>query len=417
MKKRKARKIFLIIISLALFVYALPVSAITSRGACAIDVTTGETVYEHNADEPLAPASMTKFMTVYIVFDKMREGNFSKDTLITCSKDAAAFSVKPGASNIPLAANEKYSVDELIGAALVPSACSAAYLMAEYIAGSQEEFVKLMNNYVYKLGLEAYYADSTGLSNSNRISARSMATLAAKAVNEFPEILDYTSRPYITVHGTRYRNTNNLLPGKIYEYKGADGLKTGTTDLAGYCITATAERDGMRVVGVTMKSTSADSRYTDIHDILNAGFKKADTLRPKVLADTTKIYIDGAEIPSLYANTEQPETVIFAEHLENFGFDINYDAENRIVYLTKNTEKSFSPMDADIYNDYSHSIHQNSSLKVILTDSEKSYEFERVYDLSGYAAIPTAELEGLYEYNWSSEEMSGYFVITDKTAR
>lgn len=403
------KKIFSLALATVLLLETAPALAITSRGACAIDVATGEAVYEYNADLASAPASMTKFMTVYIVYDKMREGVLNKDTLITCSKAAASFSKNGYASNIPLTAGTQYSVDELIGAALVPSACSAAYLMAEYIAGSQEKFVDMMNFYVYKLGLEAFYADSTGLSNQNRITARSMAKLARAAVSEFPDILNYTSQPSITFRGTKYKNTNNLLPGRIYAYKGADGLKTGTTSLAGYCITATAERDGTRVVAVTMDSSSATSRYQDIRDILDSAFSNAEKLRKKVVADTTKMYIDGYEIPSQYVTGENPETVIFAEHLENFGFSIDYNAQTRTVHLSKNAGQPYNTMNTSDFDSFCAKVIENSSLKVILTDGDTAYTFDKVYDLSGYAAIPTSELEKLYEYSWNTEQMSGYF--------
>lgn len=403
------KKIFSLVLAAVLLFQAAPALAITSRGACAIDVATGTVVYEHNADEAFAPASMTKFMTVYIVYDKIREGVLNKDTLITCSKAAASFSKTSYASNITLTVGTQYSVDELIGAALVPSACSAAYLLAEYISGSQEKFVDMMNLYVYKLGLEAFYADSTGLSNQNRITARSMAKLARAAVSEFPDILNYTSQPSITFRGTTYKNTNNLLPGRTHAYKGADGLKTGTTSLAGYCITATAERDGTRVVAVTMDSSSANSRYQDIRDILDSAFSNAEKLRKKVLADTTKMYIDGYEIPSQYVTGENPETVIFAEHLENFGFSIDYNAQTRTVHLSKNVGQPYNMMNTSYFDSFYARVIEDSNLKVILTDGDTAYTFNKVYDLSGYAAIPTSELEKLYEYSWNTEQMSGYF--------
>ncbi len=385
--------------------------ALTSKAACAMDVYSGRVLYEYNADEPLAPASMTKVMTAYIVYDKMDKGEFDKTTQIVCSENAAALSQDPVATNVPLTAGEAYTVDELLGAMLLPSACAACTLMGEYISGSEEEFAKLMNQYVYYLGLEAYYDDASGLSDNNRISARSMAKLAARFIREYPDVLSYTSQPYIEFRGKRYSNTNSLLPGKSYEYLGADGLKTGTTTLAGRCLTATAVRDGKRIVGVTMRSTSASARYTDIHSILDAGFAATD--RSGVYADPIKIFIDDAQVPGFYHEGEVSEAVVLAENLASYGFDIHYSAEERTVYLNRDKQKQIVPLPTDDFADGQKlaDVAEDSDLRVVLNDDGYIYRFERVYDLSGYAAIPVAELANIYKYEWDDNSMSGHFSI------
>ncbi len=413
MKKIRNMK-FMALIMLFMQIFSFSAQALTSGGACALDAETGEVLFEYNADKPLVPASMTKFLTLYITFDKMNEGKFDKNTMITCTKTAADFSRAPGASNIPLNAGTAYSVHELISAAAVPSSCSAAYLLGEYIAGSEEEFVKLMNEYVYNLGLEAYYTDSSGVSIYNRITPRSMAKLGAKFINDYPDILNYTSAPYINFRGKTYKNTNNLLPGRTYEYPGADGLKTGTNGPAGSCLTATAQRDGVRVVAVTMRSVGS-SRYTDMHTILNTAFEKEKALRVNILPDTTKMFIDGAEIPSMYSTGETQNTVILAEHLAGYGFDVVYSHEERTVFITRNAKKEITPVSCEEFEEFTSPTIRNSNLKVILTDGDKTLEFGTVYDLSGYAAIPILELCELYDYTWSTPEMSGYFTSKQKT--
>lgn len=385
--------------------------ALTSKGACAIDTYSERVLFEHNADEAFAPASMTKVMTVYIIYDKMRQGVFDKNTEIVCSENAARRSKDPEATNVPLIAGEKYTVDELIGAIMIPSACASCTLMGEYISGSEEEFAKLMNNYVYWLGLEAYFDDASGLSDNNRITARSMAKLGARMIKDFPDILNYTSRTYITFRGKKYDNTNELLAGGRYEYSGADGLKTGTTTLAGRCLTATAVRDDRRIVGVTMGSTSGKARYTDIHEILNAGFNSDGIFDEIVCADNTKVFIDGQEIPSLCYTGEKTDTVIFAEHLENYGFNIYYNGQERTVYIVRDKQKDAFPVDAAQFEGYSASVLEGSDLKVILDDDGYLYEFKDVYDLSGYAAISVDELKRMYKYTWDQNTMSGYFKI------
>lgn len=384
--------------------------AITSKGACAMDVYTEEVLYEYNADEPLAPASMTKVMTAYIIYDYMEQGKFNKTTEVTCSAYAARQSRLSGATNVPLTAGEKYTVDELIAAIMIPSACASCTLMGEFIAGSEAKFADLMNEYVYKLGLEAFYADASGLSNNNRITARSMAKLGARFIRDYPDILTYTSMPSFQFRGKTYHNTNSLLPGKGYEYEGADGLKTGTTTLAGRCLTATAERDGTRIVGVTMRSTSSKARYTDIITILDAGFEEvAKRPKEKIYADTIKIFMGDAEIPSFCHESAEPETVIFAEHLENYGFDIYYDAEQRIVHITRDKQKAVAPLATEPFDNFSSYVTGKSDLRVILNDDGYVYEFDNVYDLSGYAAIPVSEVARMYRYTWNNATTSGHF--------
>lgn len=410
--KKYSRAVMSVIAAVLIITQTVSVFALTSKGACAMDVYTGDVLFEYNADEALAPASMTKVMTTYILYDKMNQGAFDKDTEITCSENAARLSRDSVATNVPLVAGEKYTVDELIGAIMIPSACAACTLVGEYISGSEEKFAKLMNQYVYQLGLEAYYDDASGLSDNNRITARSMAKLGARFIRDYPDILNYTSLPSFTFRGRTYSNTNYLLPGNDYTYEGADGLKTGTTTLAGRCLTATAERDGKRIVGVTMRSTSTKARYTDIIAILDAGFSATEAIvQEKVYADTIKMYIDNLEIPSFYYECENPGTLVFAEHLDGYGFDIRYDAAEHTVYVTRDKQKPAAPVDSTAYDDFLAVPREGSNLRVVLNDDGYVYEFTAVYDLSGYAAISVDELENIYRYIWNTETMSGSFKV------
>lgn len=410
----KNKKIAVSILTILLIItQSISAFALTSKGACAVDAYTGETLFEYNADEALAPASMTKVMTVYIVYDLMNQGVFDKSTQIVCSGNAAKLSRDSVATNVPLVAGESYTVDELIGAMMIPSACAACTLVGEYISGSEEDFAKLMNLYVYKLGLEAYYDDASGLSDNNRITARSMAELGARFVREYPDILNYTSLPRFTFRGKVYENTNSLLAGKSYAYDGADGLKTGTTTLAGRCLTATAERDGRRIVGVTMRSTSGAARYTDITEILNAGFSAAPTKAKenKVVATYTKIHINNAEIPSFCYEGDNSKTLILSENLEGYGFNIIYDASDNIVYVTRDKQRAIAPVSTELYENFSAVPEKNSKLRVIINDDGYMYEFKEVYDLNGFAAISVDELGAIYRYNWDFSTLIGKFAV------
>ncbi len=411
MIKRKLCPVISAMLLVIFIIQPISAAALTSKGACAIDAYSERVLFEYNADTAFAPASMTKVMTAYIIYDKMRQGMFDKNTEIVCSENAAKLSRDSVATNVPLVAGEKYTVDELIGAIMIPSACAACTLVGEYISGSEQEFAKLMNSYVYWLGLEAYYDDASGLSDNNRITARSMAKLGARMIKEFPDILNYTSRPYITFRGKKYENTNALLAGEKYEYSGADGLKTGTTTLAGRCLTATAVRDGRRIVGVTMGSTSASARYTDIHEILNAGFGADEGAAATVSADSTRLFIDGNEIPSFCYTGEKSEAVIFAEQLENYGFNIYYNGQERTLYIIRDKQKEIITIDVAQFKDYTADVLAGSNLRVILDDDGYIYEFKAVYDLSGYAAISVNELSKMYRYIWDENTMTGHFNI------
>ena len=414
----KHKRIVSVITVLLLLANCTCAFALTSSGACAIDASTNQVLFEHNAHLPLTPASMTKVMTAYIIYDKMDQGLFDKSTLITCSKNAATLSMDSDATNVPLVEGEQYSIDELIGAIMLPSACASCTLMGEYISGSEEAFAQLMNEYAASLGLDAYFEDASGLSDNNWITPYSMALLGSKFIQEYPDILNYTSLPYFTFRGKKYNNTNLLLSGKSYEYSGADGLKTGTTTKAGKCLVATAKRDGHRIVGVTMHSTTTKSRYTDITEILNTGFWEIDNRYYSLFADNIKIFIDNAEIPGFHYRGGLGEEIIFAETLANYGFDIHYDGNSRTVYVIRDKQKPISPVPDTLYREYATgqkvaSFIKNSDLKVVLDDDGYLYEFEMVLDLGGYAGISVDELKKVYNYQWISADMSGYFKINN----
>ncbi len=386
--------------------------AITSSGACAIDVETGNILYEYNADTPLAPASMTKVMTAYIIYDKIRTGDLTKDTYITCSENAAKLSRDPVATNVPLVEGEAYSIDELLYAIMLPSACAACTLVGEYISGSEEEFAKLMTSYATDLGLNAYYEDASGLSDNNRITPRSQAQLAAIFIREFPDILNYTSAKSCNFRGKTYNNTNQLLPGKSYPYEGADGMKTGTTTLAGKCLTATAKRGDTRIVGVTMRSTTTTSRYTDIHEILDAGFTAIGDLKNTLYSNSADIYINGMEIPSYYCGDNDGESIILAENLAGYGFDIHYDSQTNTVYIKRQKQNDFSPINDGLTPNSKFAVaNRNSSIKVQIDNDGYYYGFKKLYDIGGYVGISVDELKNVFKYEWKSSTNSGHFGI------
>ncbi|KXH86692.1 serine hydrolase [Sporosarcina sp. HYO08] len=247
-------------------------------GAILIDADSGKILYEENADASLGIASMTKMMTEYILFEAIRDGKVSWDQEYQVTDYTYAVSQDRRLSNVPLRRDGSYTIRELYEALAIYSANAATIAIAETIAGTETEFLKLMDAKAKELGLEDYkFVNSTGLNNSdlqgmhpqgtgpndeNVMPAKSVARLAFHLLKDFPEVLETTKiNTKMFREGTtdeiKMDNWNFMLPGFVYEYAGVDGLKTGTTDFAGHCFTGTATKDGKRVIAVVMKAVDA----------------------------------------------------------------------------------------------------------------------------------------------------------------
>lgn len=247
---------------------------IRADSAIVIDADTGETLFQKNADSMMVPASMTKVMTAYLIFEELEAGNLTLDTMVPISAKNAQLSrdaVNYPAS-VPLVAGSTVSVDTLLKLILLPSASASCIVMAEYISGTEAAFVDRMNATAKRLGMTAEYKNCHG-AHVHYITARSQATLVKAFIDRFPQVLEYTSMPSMTFNGRTYANTNKLLPGGAYAYEGATGFKTGTIAAAGYCLSASAERDGHRIISVVMHSDNDVTRHTDSRTILDYGFR------------------------------------------------------------------------------------------------------------------------------------------------
>lgn len=246
------------------------------RADCAIviDADTGETLYQKNADTMMVPASMTKVMTAYLIFEELEAGRLTLDTQVPISSRHAQISrdsVNYPAS-VPLTAGSALTVDTLLKLILLPSASASCVVMAEYISGTEAAFVQRMNETAKELGMTADYKNCHG-AKVHYITPRSQAILVKAFLDRFPQVLDYTSLSSMYFNGRTYSNTNKLLPGGAYAYEGADGFKTGTISAAGYCLSATAQRDGHRIISVVMHSDNDKTRHTDSRTILDYGFR------------------------------------------------------------------------------------------------------------------------------------------------
>lgn len=247
--------------------------------AILIDADTGKILYEKNSESPLGIASMTKMMTEYLLFEAIEEGKISWDQQYSVTDYTYKISQDRRLSNVPLRQDGSYSIQELYEAMAIYSANAATIAIAETIAGTEENFVKLMNEKAEEMGLEGYkFVNSTGLNNEdlqgmhpastgasdeNVMPAKSVAILAYNLMKDYPEVLETTKIPKKTFReGTsdaiEMSNWNWMLPGLVYEYEGVDGLKTGTTNFAGHSFTGTAQKNGMRVIAVVMKAVDAN---------------------------------------------------------------------------------------------------------------------------------------------------------------
>ncbi len=241
-----------------------------AKSAIMIEASTGEILFQKNKDEKLAPASMTKMMSMILIMEEIENGNLKWDEMITASERASSM----GGSQIFLKAGEKMSVEDLLKGVAIASGNDAVVALAERIAGSEEAFVKRMNARGKDLGLKnTNFVNATGLTADNHYSSSYDMSLIAKELVKHEKILEFTGtyEDYLrkdTKSPFWLVNTNRLVRFK----EGVDGLKTGFTNEAGYCLTATMKKDGMRLITVVMKEETANKRSADTTKMLDYGF-------------------------------------------------------------------------------------------------------------------------------------------------
>ena len=241
---------------------------LTSRAALLMEKTTGQILFAQNEHEKLEPASVTKIMTLLLTMDAIDSGALAYDDVVTVSANAAGM----GGSQVFLAEGEQITVEELLKCVCVSSGNDAAVALAEKVAGVTELFVEQMNNRARGLGIDdADFVTPTGLAAEGHVtSAHDIALMSRERLTKHPDIRSFTTIWTDSIRGGTFdlANTNKL----IRRYDGATGLKTGYTASAGYCISATAEREGMELIAVVMKGETADKRNADAKALLNYGF-------------------------------------------------------------------------------------------------------------------------------------------------
>lgn len=247
---------------------------IAAESAVLMEASTGEVLYEKNPHKALPPASITKIMTLLLIYENQKAGKFGWDDMVQVSQHAASM----GGSQVFLEPGEEQTAADLTKCIVIASANDAAVAMAEFIGQSEEGFVKMMNQRAKELGMEdTVFLNACGLDTSGHVSsAHDIAIMSRELIVNFPEIREYTTIWMDTItHKTRkgesefgLTNTNKLIKW----YSGATGLKTGSTGLAKYCVSATAERDGMELIAVIMAAPSNTERFQEAMKLLDYGF-------------------------------------------------------------------------------------------------------------------------------------------------
>ncbi len=281
-------KRFLSLLLIIALVLCVPVSAADydARSYILMEASTGRVLLEENADEALPPASVTKIMTLLLIMEAVADGRLRWDEMVQTSEYAASM----GGSQVFLEPGEEMPVSEMVKCVVVASANDAAVALAEKVAGSEEAFVKRMNERAAELGMtNTVFLNTNGLDDDvdgHVTSARDIAIMSRELITKHPQILELSSIWMDTIRDGAFglTNTNRL----VRFYRGANGLKTGSTSKAKFCISATAERDGMQLIAVVMASPTRDTRNETAKKLLDYGFAnyEALTLAAKTLPET-----------------------------------------------------------------------------------------------------------------------------------
>lgn len=288
---------------------------VESPSVILMEASTGKTVYEKNADETLHPASITKIMTLILIFDALSENKITLDENVTVSEHAASM----GGSQVFLEAGEKQTVNTMIKCISVASANDASVAMAEHIWGSEQTFVDKMNERAQGLGMSGtHFVNCCGLdTDGHMMTARDVAIMSRELITRYPQIHEYSGIWMDTItHSTRrgesefgLSNTNKL----IKQYEWATGLKTGSTGLAKCCLSATAEKDGIELIAVVMAAPNSKTRFKDAISLLNYGYGVVDIYRDNAWLSQEKIAVHGGKSDSVTCRKNNEFVYVFTE--------------------------------------------------------------------------------------------------------
>lgn len=294
--------------------------AVTAPSAILMEMTTGTVLYEKDADTARPPASVTKVMTMLLIFDALAEGKIQLEDKVTTSEYASSM----GGSQVFLETGEKQTVETLLKCISVASANDACVAMAEYISGNEEEFVRQMNLRAEGLGMKhTHFVNCNGLdAEGHETSARDIALMSRELLLKYPEIHNYCTIWMENITHTTSKgssefgltNTNKLI--RQYEY--ATGLKTGSTGKAKFCVSATAEKNGVSLIAVIMGAEDSKARFKDAVTLLNYGFGKCQMYTDEKMPSLDPISVTGGIQESISLEYEKKFT-----YLDTTGANLN----------------------------------------------------------------------------------------------
>lgn len=294
---------------------------VSAKSYILIDADSGEIIVEHNSDDMLPPASLTKLMTAYIVENEVAEGNVKLFDEVPVSVKAW----KTGGSKMFIKEGTNVLLEDLLKGVIIQSGNDASIALAEYISGSEEAFADVMSQQAVALGMSnTSFMNSTGLpAEGHYSSARDLSTLALAIIKDHPDLYKLYSEKYFTYNNIRQPNRNRLL----WRDKSVDGMKTGHTEAAGYCLVASAKRGDMRLISVVMGTNSEDARAKETQKLLNYGFR---------YYQTHELYKAGQVLN---------ETKVWGGAIDNFTLGV---ADNIIVTIPRGHK---SELDAELIVD------------------------------------------------------------------
>ncbi len=300
--------------------------AVNSKSAILLDFDTGTVMFQKNESEQLAPASMTKIMSMLLIMEAIDNGQISFDSEVTISENAASM----GGSQVFLEAGEVYKVQELLKGIAIASGNDAVVAMAEFIAGSVEKFVGMMNDRASSLGLiHTVFKNPHGLDAEGHVSTAHDMAMIARELLKHEKILEFTSiyEDYLKKpdgSSTWLVNTNKL----VRFYDGVDGLKTGFTSTAGYCLTATARKNNLRLIAVVMGASTSEKRSSDISSMLNYGFnsyKIGVILKNDAVLGTKRVENGHKETAEIVLVKDFTKLLSNTEQLPNYSYNVLVD--------------------------------------------------------------------------------------------
>ena len=332
------KKILITIITLVLILPINIVSAnednglslgTSAKSVVLMEASTGEIIYQRNANEKLHPASMTKMMSMLLIMEAIEKGNIKWNDMVTASENASSM----GGSQILLETGEKMSVDDLFKGIAIASGNDAVVALAEKVAGTEESFVKMMNDKAKELGLKnTNFKNPHGLDATDHYSSAYDMAMIGKELVKHEKVLEYSSiYEYYLRDGTDRKtwlvNTNKL----VRFYDGVDGLKTGYTKEAGYCLTATAFKNGMRIIAVVMGEPDSKTRNKEVTELLDYAYAQYDLdtiISSKKVIGKKAVNKGKQKYAELILKEDATSLIKKGEKSENISYEVNIDKLN-----------------------------------------------------------------------------------------